>query len=82
MKVQKAFSMSYDQLTILLAELKREELSISDYLMEAINRLGPPTYELRMEIVKNKSEGRTREAFFSARQSKGDEQNDRMVGEG
>ena len=70
MKVQKAISIETDELSVLLGECKREEIQFSDYIREAIFRLGPLTYELAGDIRRKKGMGIWRDAFFSSREVK------------
>ena len=67
MKVQKAISIDTDVLETLMRECKREEISLSDYIMEAVVRIGPLTYDLAREIRPRNSMGIRREEFFSSR---------------
>jgi len=70
MKVQKAISIDTDVLERLMKECKREEIMLSDYVMEAIVRIGPLNYELAQQIRPRNSIGIRREEFFAARPEK------------
>jgi hypothetical protein len=77
MKVQKAVSFDVDVLDLLMKECKREMISLSDYVMEALNNLGPLDYEMAQRVRSKTGMGIRRDEFLAARATKVEVESDR-----